>query len=436
MILKASERGGARQLALHLLNSKDNEHVEVHEVSGFMSHNLVDAMHETYAISKGTHCKKFLFSLSLSPPENEYLPNAAFEDAIKDIEQSLKLKGQPRAIVFHEKEGRRHCHVVWSRIDSNEMKAINLPFFKKRLMEISQEQYIKHGIRMPRGFKNRKARNRTNAKFAEHQQAKRKGKIAKHIKYTLQGAWESSDNKQSFEHALRERGYWLARGDRRGFVIIDHDGEIYSAAKWLGIKTKDVRQKIGNASEIRSVSQVKAIIAHEMTPQLLKHLTEAKVTFNKQRQTFLHRLHEMTALHQHQRAILRSEQTVDWTRAQLHRQHKFAKGLSAVWERVSGQYRRIRQINKEEASAQKAAAKSSMHDLRSEQLVERRKLQVLHLTLQDRNHMLINEIQSDLARHVETRNAAENTVPEASHTEPVRRKRHRRRRTQEQELDI
>jgi hypothetical protein len=33
MILKASERGGARQLALHLLNAKDNEHVDLSRFS-------------------------------------------------------------------------------------------------------------------------------------------------------------------------------------------------------------------------------------------------------------------------------------------------------------------------------------------------------------------------------------------------------------------
>ena len=68
------------------------------------------------------------------------------------IEQKLGLEDQPRAIVFHEKDGRRHCHAVWSRIDAQEMKAINLPFFKNRLMEISRELYLEHGWDMPHGM--------------------------------------------------------------------------------------------------------------------------------------------------------------------------------------------------------------------------------------------------------------------------------------------
>jgi hypothetical protein len=64
------------------------------------------------------------------------------------------LDGQPRAIVFHEKEGRRHAHCVWSRIDAQTMTARPLPYFKRKLMEVSRELYLEHGWKLPRGFEN------------------------------------------------------------------------------------------------------------------------------------------------------------------------------------------------------------------------------------------------------------------------------------------
>lgn len=73
MILKASQRSGAKQLGLHLLKTEENEHVEIHEVSGFVSENLMGAMNEAYAASRGTKCKQYLFSVSLSPPAHECL---------------------------------------------------------------------------------------------------------------------------------------------------------------------------------------------------------------------------------------------------------------------------------------------------------------------------------------------------------------------------
>jgi len=117
MILHGNQRGGAKDLALHLLK-EENEHVEVHELRGFMSDDLVSALNEAYVISKGTKAKKFLYSLSLNPPENEKVTTQSFIKAIEQVEKTLNLTGQPRAIVFHEKHGRRHCHAVWSRIDS------------------------------------------------------------------------------------------------------------------------------------------------------------------------------------------------------------------------------------------------------------------------------------------------------------------------------
>lgn len=44
-----------------------------------------------------------------------------FEAAVEMAEQRLGLHGQPRAIVFHEKDGWRHAHTVWSWIDPDTM---------------------------------------------------------------------------------------------------------------------------------------------------------------------------------------------------------------------------------------------------------------------------------------------------------------------------
>lgn len=154
MILKASQRGGGKQLGLHLLKMEDNEHVEVHEIRGFVSDDIVAALKEAYAVSKGTRCKQFLFSVSLNPPPLERVGVDVFESAIARIEEKNGLKGQPRIVVFHEKEGRRHAHAVWSRIDAETMTAKNLPFFKNKMRDLSRELYLENGWKMPRGLMN------------------------------------------------------------------------------------------------------------------------------------------------------------------------------------------------------------------------------------------------------------------------------------------
>lgn len=42
-----------------------------------------------------------------------------------------------RAVVFHVKGGREHCHVVWSRIDVNQMKAVQLSHDRQKLRVVA-----------------------------------------------------------------------------------------------------------------------------------------------------------------------------------------------------------------------------------------------------------------------------------------------------------
>ena len=274
MILKGNQRAGGGQLARHLLNDQDNDHVAIHDLRGFISEDLNGAFTEAFAVSQGTRCKQFLFSLSLNPPENARVPITVFEEAIDKIEERLGLSNQPRAIVFHEKEGRRHAHCVWSRIDTAEMKAINLPHYKLRLRDISRQLFLENDWRMPRGLQNAQERDPLGFSQAEHQQAKRTDANAAAIKKIFKECWAASDSAVSFGHALKEHGYCLARGDRRGHVAVDADGEVFAISRWLDLKAKDVRAKLGDGLSLPSSEEVKAWIKQEANDIRSEELAE------------------------------------------------------------------------------------------------------------------------------------------------------------------
>ena len=226
MILKGNARGGAKDLALHLMKD-ENDHVELHELRGFVSESLMGAFNEVYAQRQGTRCTKFLYSLSINPPETENVTIEDFEDAISRAEERLGLTEQPRAVVFHEKEGRRHAHVVWSRIDAAEMKAVPLPFDREKLMEVSRELFRDHHWRMPEGLADPARRDPRNFTLAEWQQAQRTGRDPRQIKGAIQDAWAISDTKAGLSHALEERGFirrlaHRARAIEVGRMLEDH----------------------------------------------------------------------------------------------------------------------------------------------------------------------------------------------------------------------
>ncbi len=103
-----------------------------------------------------------MFSLSLNPPQDAEVSVDDFEETIVAAEKRLGLTGQPRAIVFHEKNGRRHAHAVWSRIDGQELKAINLPHYKRKLGGLARELYRSHDWEMPQGFVDAEKRDPLN----------------------------------------------------------------------------------------------------------------------------------------------------------------------------------------------------------------------------------------------------------------------------------
>ena len=274
MILVGSQRGGGRALAAHLMNDQDNDHVALDELRGFMAEDLKGALDETRAVSKGTRCRQYMFSLSINPPKEAEVTRETLRAAADRAEGALGLDEQPRAIVFHEKQGRLHAHVVWSRIDPEQMKAINLPFFKTRLRELSKELYLEHGWALPEGHRTNGWKNPLNFTLAEWQQAKRVDLDPREIKQVFRAAWEASDNLASFKNALQEHGYHLAQGDRRGFVALDVHGEVYSVAKWAGLKAKEVQAKLGQPEALPSVETARDQMRKELSARLRAHIQE------------------------------------------------------------------------------------------------------------------------------------------------------------------
>jgi len=399
MILVGNQRSGASNLAHHLL-SPENEHVQVYEISGFASDNLHGAFNEAYAISRGTRCRQYLFSLSLNPPDGVAVSDQDFERAVNQAGERLGLSNQPRAIVFHEKEGRRHCHAVWSRIDGQSMKAIQLSYSKRKLQDLSRALYLEHDWTMPRGLENPALRDPTNFTLAEWQQAKRVDIDPREIKNAIQNCWAVSDGKATFEHALQERGFLLARGDRCGFVAVDYQGGVYSLTRSLNLKSRDIAARLGDPSTLKSVADTKHLIAARMTPALKNHIHQARQSFKHSAATFDRAKGDMTERHRDARVNLKSAHEQREITAARERAKRFRNGLRGLWDRVSGHHVKIKRGNEAEAIAAKARDRAERHALVTRQLLERQTLQAKIKASRKRQAGLLHELRSDVTRYL------------------------------------
>jgi hypothetical protein len=156
MILKGNQRGNGQKLATQLLNADNNQRIEILELRGSVAQDLHGAFEEWSACAMGTQCRKYLYSLSINPdPRQDGLTRAQYSDLIERTGKELGLSDQPRAVVLHvQNDGRQHCHVVWSRIDTDNMKAVHIAYDRLKLRTIAQEFARHHGLTLPPGMRN------------------------------------------------------------------------------------------------------------------------------------------------------------------------------------------------------------------------------------------------------------------------------------------
>lgn len=426
MILKGSQRAGGTALAAHLLNDRDNDHVRVSELRGFIADDLYGAFKESQAIAQGTQCKQYLFSLSLNPPKDAEVSEEDFERAAEKAEQALGLEGQPRAIVFHEKEGRRHAHVVWSRIDANEMRAINMAHFKNKLTSLSRDLYLEHGWELPNGLKPDGVRNPLNFNLDEWQQAKRQSIDPREIKTVFRDAWNRSDSQKAFANALSEYGYFLAKGDRRGFVAVDINGDIYSVAKYTGVKTKDVRSKLGDADALPSVSDVAKDIKARVTDKLKSFIADTKQTHASEQAPLIARRDAMTKQHRTERARLALKQEERWKAESEIRARRIRTGFAGLVDRLTGKAKALKTRNKLEAFEGLKRDQRQRDALITAQMVERKALQKdfdrLRARQAQERRILAREVMTSLRQNERLKNAQERDKNQRPRPEHNRRR--------------
>lgn len=272
MIISGLQTGNTRWLAAHLQNAADNEHIELAEITGTVAQDIDGALAEFDAYTAGTRAREGVYAAFINPPEP--LSREQFMRALEVIEQRLGLSGQPRIVLFHIKEGRHHCHVVWSRIDLGRMKAIQLSHDRQKLRRCAQELAAEFGLTLPPGLAEDRGAERferlRSPSKAEKAMAEISGLAIEDRRETITACYRQADSAQAFVNALEAAGFMLARGDKRAFVVVDVAGDVHSLARQIdGAKTKDVKAKLAgfDLSQLPPVVRAKAMMAQRAQAQ-------------------------------------------------------------------------------------------------------------------------------------------------------------------------
>jgi hypothetical protein len=352
MIPKASQRANGQQLAIHLLNAHDNERVDVAHIRGAIARDLPGAFEEWHAVSRATRCKKYLYSLSINPdPKQGALTRRQYKDYIARVEKKLGLAGQPRAIVFHTKEGREHCHVVWSRIIPGQLKAVQISHDRKSLQTITRRFAKDHGLALPDNMRENMSSKELpppqNITLAEKQQQERTGLSKEDRVRTITKIWQETATAGAFVEGLRQAGYHLARGDSVPYVVVDSSGEIHSLPRQIeGARTRDIKARLVDypANDLAPAAAIQEQVRHRLRTEITSRFNRnAEAPFIHLRQTqetrrtaFHARLAALKEKHQAERTAMSARQKDRLLRMRELRLRDNATGFMAILCAIPG----------------------------------------------------------------------------------------------------
>lgn len=118
----------------------------------------------------------------------------------------------------------------------------------------------------------------------------------------MQEYWAVSDNKQSFEASMKERGYYAAKGDKRGHVPVDVFGDVYSLSRQLQVKKDDLGNRLGKPEDLPSVSEVKTEISGRLSDFFKNYSNELNLQHKRQFEPLLAHKQKQAASHRDERS--------------------------------------------------------------------------------------------------------------------------------------
>lgn len=236
-------------MASYLLKKADNDNVRLLGIRGTgRETDLRQSLVEMSLTSELTKSDKGLYHVQICPAygEDKGMTDEDWVRAADILEQEAGYQDQKRAIVLHDKNGKVHAHVVWERYDHD--KGIMKPNKFSRLAQDRARQIME--------------------KEFGHARTPERNAHQPEMKQYLTDIWNQSENAEMFLAAIGEKGYTVAAGTQRPYMVIDETGRSFDLVRQLkGVRTKDVRERFKTT---KLVKEKEAIASYRKSPPMKK----------------------------------------------------------------------------------------------------------------------------------------------------------------------
>lgn len=222
---------------------------------------------------KATQGAVYSFSLAWhteQQPEEQEMTNAA-----DSLLAQLGLADHQAVYVAHSDTDHPHIHGVVNLVHPETGRTAQTSLDHLTMSKWAEAYEREHGrVYCDARVQNNAERERLKAlkqqkqglksEFDQASGEKRKGRsgFVKHREPTAEKAptvlelYERSDGGQAFKAALQEQGYTLAKGDRRGFVLVDEQGNVSSLSRQLkGQRAKDIKTRLQGLKELETAKE-------------------------------------------------------------------------------------------------------------------------------------------------------------------------------------
>ena len=251
MIINGGSRRNGAFFKKHLTNTEFNERVTLCELRNLAAMNIPDVFREMEAVAMGTLCENYFYHANINPAELETLTPQQWAVAVETLERHLGLEGHARFVVEHQKKGRTHRHVIWSRIDVNTMRAAVMADDYAKHQAAARELELAFGLTSVKSVlgpaRSSSPRPMRRAKTWESFRGQESGIDPFAMKQTVTRLYRECGSAAEFFSRLSEYGLMIVKGNRTDLCLRDSARQLHSLARRLdGVKAADLRSFMGD----------------------------------------------------------------------------------------------------------------------------------------------------------------------------------------------
>ena len=197
---------------------------------------------------KATAGPVYSFSLAWHPeqrPEQEEMMRGAF-----DTLEGLGLMDHEAVMVAHRETEHPHVHVICNLVHPETGKRAVPSYDYLTLSKWAEEKEREDGkIYCDQRVQNNERRRQEAKKDRDLALVKHREEKAARAQ-EIETLYSASDSGKAFQAGLEEAGYTLAKGDKRGYVLVNDAGDIFSLSRQLkGQRAKDIKGRLSDIDQ-------------------------------------------------------------------------------------------------------------------------------------------------------------------------------------------